>query len=561
MGTIFLDITVIICVAAGLSLIFRLFDQPAILAYILTGVLLGPLGLFHIASTSDLQSFGYVGITLLLFMLGLELRLKELASIGKTAIVIAILQMWFTFVISFITLRILDYTITPAFFTAIALTFSSTVILVKIFSDKKDLNSLHGKLAIGISLTQDLAAIILLVFLSNNKISLSPLSLTEEIGTLVIKIVIVFAIITFLSYSIFPKITRYIARSTESLFLFSLAWVFLLTAVLASPWIGFSIEIGGFLAGLALANTNETYQIVGRMKPLRDFFITIFFVMLGLQMTFAHVFSILPMVLILSILALIVKPVILILLASAFGFRKRTSFLVSVSLGQISEFSLLVVFLVSSLLTPDVVTTIVLAGLVSFAISSYVTQNNNFFYKLVGDKLTFLESSHIHHLQDGENKEELLNFKNHLVIIGGHQMGNSVLESLEKDEDVVVVDFDPDVVRRLRQKGVKAFFGDIADPEIQDRAGLDRARLVISTVPDVEDNLLLIERLNKENKRAKIIVMCYEIDDAKRLYKSGADYVVLPHLAGGRHLAKVLKNEELDEFEKYKNKDLQYFKI
>ncbi len=561
MGTIFLDITVIICVAAGLSLLFRLLNQPAILAYILTGVLLGPLGLFHIASTTDLQSFGYVGITLLLFMLGLELRLKELASIGKTAIVIAFLQMWFTFAISFIVMRVLSYAITPAFFTAVALTFSSTVILVKIFSDKKDLNSLHGKLAIGISLTQDLAAIILLVFLSNNQISFSPISLTEEVGALLIKIIIVFAIITFLSYSIFPKITRYVARSTESLFLFSLAWVFLLTAILSSPWIGFSIEIGGFLAGLALANTNETYQIVGRMKPLRDFFITIFFVMLGLQMSFAHVLSILPMVLVLSVIALLVKPVILLLLASAFGFRKRTSFLVSVSLGQISEFSLLVIFLVSNLLTPDVVTTIVLAGLISFAVSSYVTQNSNFFYKLVGDKLTFLESSHIHHLQDGENEDDLFNLKKHLVIIGGHQMGNSVLESLEKDEEVVIVDFDPDVVRRLRQKGIKAFFGDIADPEIQDRVGLDRARLVISTVPDVEDNLLLIERLNKENKRAKIVVMCYEIDDAKRLYKAGADYVVLPHLAGGRHLAKVLKNEDLSEFEKYKNKDLEYFKI
>ena len=560
MDSIFLDITVIICVAAFLSFIFRLLHQPEILAYILTGILLGPLGLFQIHSVSALITLGDVGITLLLFMLGLELRLKDFASIGKTAVIIGLLQIWFTFVLGFFFSRLIGYPITPSFFIAVALTISSTVIIVKLFSDKKDLHSLHGKLAIGISLTQDLAAVLLLIFLSDTHFSLTPIVLAEQVCFLLLKIVLVFAVITFISYRIFPFLTSYIARSSESLFLFSLAWVFLLTAVIASPFIGFSIQIGGFLAGLALANTNETYQIVGRMKPLRDFFITIFFVMLGLQMSFAHVFLILPQVLLLTFFALIIKPIIVFLLTSAFGFRKRTSFLASVSLGQISEFSLLVVFLVSRLhyLSTDVETTIILAGLISFAASTYAVQSSGYLYKLFGEYLNFFETKHVHHLQNDDDNEDLENLRNHLVIIGGHQMGMSVIKSLEKDENVLVVDFDPDIVHELRKKGIRSFFGDISDPEIQERARLDKARMVVSTVPDIEDNLLLIERLNKENKKAKIVVMAYELEDAKRLYKAGADYVVLPHLAGGRLLAKILKDEDLSEIEKYRKKDMEF---
>ncbi|MGH2613458.1 MAG: NAD-binding protein [Rhabdochlamydiaceae bacterium] len=251
---------------------------------------------------------------------------------------------------------------------------------------------------------------------------------------------------------------------------------------------------------------------------------------------------------------------IVFLLTSAFGFRKRTSFLVGISLGQISEFSLLIIFLVSRLhyLSTDLETTIILSGLISFAVSTYIVQSSDFLYKIFGPYLDYFETKHIHRLQHDKEAEAYDNMENHLVIIGGHQMGQSIIRSLEKDQNVVVVDFDPDVVKRLKQKGIKSFFGDIADPEIQERAHLDKAKMIISTVPDVEDNLLLIERMNKENKKAKIVVMAYEIDDAKRLYKAGADYVVLPHLAGGRLLAKILKDEDLSEIEKYRKRDMEF---
>ena len=272
MDSIFIDITVVIALAAFLSIVFRFFKQPAILAYILTGILLGPLGLFHIQNSGSLQTLGDLGITLLLFMLGLELKLRELRSIGKTAIILGVLQIWFTFIAGFFLSLFLQFPISECLFIGIAIAFSSTVIIVKVFSEKKDLNSLHGKLAVGVLLVQDFAAVFLLIFLSGSTIIASPELFIQYLLLLLIKVVVVFGIIILLSIKVFPSVTRLIARSPESLFLFSLAWVFLLTAIVPSPLVGFSSEIGGFLAGLALSNTNENFQIIGKMKALRDFF-------------------------------------------------------------------------------------------------------------------------------------------------------------------------------------------------------------------------------------------------------------------------------------------------
>ena len=141
-------------------------------------------------------------------------------------------------------------------------------------------------------------------------------------------------------------------------------------------------------------------------------------------------------------------------------------------------------------------------------------------------------------------------------------MGKSIMHALKQSkEQVLVVDFDPDVIERLKKEKTPAMFGDIADPDIQERVGFERAKMVISTVPDLEDNLLLIEGLTHLNRRAKIVVMAFEGADARQLYKAGADYVVLPHLAGGHHLAKILLNDDdLEMIEKYKKKDLEYLK-
>jgi Kef-type K+ transport system membrane component KefB/voltage-gated potassium channel Kch len=555
---IFFEITIIICLAAGLTIIFRHYKQPAILAYLLTGIILGPLGIFQLQEKLALETLGQLGITLLLFMLGLELKLNELRSIGKVAVLVGGAQMLITLALGYGTALLLGFSPTGAIYTGLALAFSSTIIIVKILSDKKDLNSLHGKLAIGILLMQDFFAVMTIIFLTGVS-SVTGSALITQIGIILLKIVVLFGWVIVLSKYLFPPLVKRIAKSHESLFLFSLAWVFALTALIASPYIGFSIEIGGFLAGLALANTSENFQIIAKMKALRDFFITIFFVVLGLEMSIHNVSQVLLPAIILILFVIFLKPLIIMVITGALGYRKRTSFLVGLSLSQISEFSFLILFIgtAKGAIPAELDTMFLIVGITTFATSTFALQNSNKLYKLLSNKLYIFERNNIqkNHIEAAETFEDL---EHHIILVGGHEMGMSIIKALEDtNEPVVVVDFDPDVVQRLREKDIPVLFGDIADTEIQERVHFNKARLVISTVPDIEDNLLLIKGLNKANRRAKIVVMSLEAQDTKELYDAGADYVVMPHLAGGRHLAKILIDKKhMELIEKYKEKDL-----
>jgi hypothetical protein len=372
---------------------------------------------------------------------------------------------------------------------------------------------------------------------------------------------ILVGLVILLSKKVFPKIIESISKSPETLFLASLAWVFGLAAVVSSPYLGFTIEIGGFLAGLALANTMANYQIIAKAKTLRDFFIVIFFVLLGVQMSFGSVYSIIIPAIILSFFVIFIKPFLVIIVMAAMGYRKRTAFLTGVSLSQISEFSLILVFVGYKLgaFEQSVVSLVTLVGLISFFVSSYALINSKKLYRILAGKLSFLERASVKKDEISENEENLESLTDHVVVIGGDQMGQSIMEALEDmNMEVVLVDFDPSIVAKLKSKNIHRLFGDIADLDIQERAKLDKAKVVISTIPDLEDNLLLLKELKHENRHAKIVVMALDSRDAKILYKEGADYVILPHLAGGRQIAKIILENHLDKIENLKQKDQKY---
>jgi Kef-type K+ transport system membrane component KefB len=560
MGNIFLDLTLVICLASVLSLIFKVFKQPEILAYILTGIIIAS---FHFLNTSNqnfLQALSELGITLLLFMVGLEIRISELFSIGKPLVIASLGQIVFTFLGGFLISGIFGFDFLNSFYISTALTFSSTIIVVKLLSDQRELHSLHAKFSLGILLVQDIVAIILLMFLSGFGVQFFNTGAVLTFFTIVLKGALLIGIIWGLSRYIFPKILEPIAKSSETLFLVSLAWVFGLAAVVSSKYIGFSIEIGGFLAGVALANSLVNYQIIAKAKTLRDFFIVIFFVLLGAQMAFADLPKIILPAIILSLFVLIGKPIIVMIFMSILGFRKRTSFLTGVSLSQVSEFSLILVFLGYKLkqINQDTVSLITLTGLITFAVSTYLIVHWKSLYRSFSGKIGFMERKNIKKY-DIINSDRFDNLDNHVVLVGGDQMGQSIVEALEdRNMEVVVVDFDPAIVKSMENKKVHRLFGDISDLDIQERAKIDSAKLVISTIPDLEDNLLLLKELRHENRKAKIVVMALDSRDAKILYKEGADYVILPYLAGGRQIAEIILDESEDKIEKLKQKDLKY---
>jgi voltage-gated potassium channel Kch len=334
-----------------------------------------------------------------------------------------------------------------------------------------------------------------------------------------------------------------------------------LAAIVSSPYVGFSIEIGGFLAGLALANTMANYQIIAKARILRDFFIVLFFVLLGIQMSFADLPTIIIPAVFLSLFVLLVKPLLVTLVMAAMGYRKRTAYLTGLSLAQISEFSLIVVFMGYKLghISQKIVSLITVVGLISFFVSTYGLINSKLLFRKMAPYLDFLERNELKKDAISEPEDSLDNLDNHVVVIGGDQMGESIMEALEnRDMDVVLVDFDPNILKKLKDKKVHRLFGDIADLDIQERARLGQAKLVISTIPDVEDNVLLLKELKHENRRAKVVMMALDSHDAKLLYKEGADYVILPHLAGGRQMAEIILDNHLDRIENLKQKDVKY---
>lgn len=560
MEIIFSEITVIICLAALFAVVFRIFKQPAILAYILTGIVVGPLGFFHVQNQEVLKVLSELGITLLLFMLGLEIKVRDFISIGKAAFIIAAGQIVISIAFFYALSLILGFIPLSALYIAIALMDSSIIIVVKLLSDKKDLHSLYGKISIGILLLQDAVAIFVLIFLA----AFSPNTQAQSIMQFVevtVKAILLFGFVGYLSLRFFPKIVDRLSRSSETLFLVSIAWVFGLAYLVSSPLIGFSVEIGGFLAGLALSNSIANYQIIARARVLRDFFLILFFVVIGINMNFTNISSILLPALILSICVLLIKPFIVMSLMGLMGFKKRSSFLTSINLSQISEFSLIVVFLGNKLghISDSVVSLVTLVSIITFTLSTYMIVNSNKLYIVLRSFLSFFERQHADKEEIVDLTNDMNNLKDHVVLVGGDQMGESILDVLEGlDSDVVVVDFDPVILRRLKEKKAHRLFGDIADLDIQERAQLDTARLVISTVPDLEDNLLLLKVHKYGNRQAKIVVMALDINDAKILYKEGADYVILPHLAGGRQIAKILKENNLEEIVTLRSGDMKY---
>jgi Kef-type K+ transport system membrane component KefB len=515
------------------------------------------MAIIKIDNGEVMRSLGQIGITLLLFMLGMEIRLSKIQSVGKVALITGLGQILFTTAVGFVICVALGFSPLASLYMAIALTFSSTIIIVKLLSDKKDLNSLYGKIAVGVLLVQDFVAIIALIFLSGFQNGGQPISVLS-FGLLMLKAVVLFGWVILFSNTLLPKIVNKIAGSSEVLFLFSIAWAFSLAALVSSPYVGLSIEIGGFLAGFALGNSSENFQIVAKVKAVRDFFITIFFVTLGMSLVFDNISRIWLPASILAVYVLIGNPIILMGILGFLGYRKRTSFLVGLTVSQISEFSMIVVFMGYKLnhVQSDVVSVITVAGTITFVLSTYMIMNGNSLYKKLSPFLDIFERKHTH-----EQTMKIENLTDHVILVGANRMGETILEALLKMEHkVIVVDFDPEVIERLREKKVNCLYGDIADFEIQEKINISCARLIISTVPDVEDNLLLLESISKQNKKALVVVCALEKGNAAILYKAGADYVVLPHLAGGRHLAKILVDKNhLEIIEEYKAKDRSVF--
>jgi Kef-type K+ transport system membrane component KefB len=531
----FSHIAIILVVAAGFGIVAKIFKQPLIIGYLLAGFFLAYFGV--IDEAGDLTSLGQIGVALLLFLLGVEMKLSELPSIGKAALITGIGQITFTSLIGYFIAILLGYSSLSSIYIAVALTFSSTIIMVKLLSEKKDLSSLYGRISIGFLLVQDFVAVVILMFLAG--LGQGGTDVMKFV-LIAVKALILISSVWILSRKILPRFFYKITEgSNELLFIVSVAWALGVAAFVSGP-MGFSFEIGGFLAGIALSNLPEHLQIASKTKPLRDFFLTIFFVLLGTKLVISG--SILPILApagIFSLFVLIGNPFIVLIILGILGYKARTGFLSGLTVAQISEFSLILVAMGASFghLGEEEVALVVLVGVVTMVVSTYMILGSDKLYKRLRSTLTIFERK--------STSEKYLSspteFKNHTVIVGSDNTGKKLVSYFKKlGTTFVVVDFDPRVYEYLYNKSVPVVFGDVEDPEVYDLAGISKSDIVVSTIANLEVNLTLLEELKFLKKKPITIFTAKTHDEAVKLYNKGATYVVVPDVTAGDYIKRVL---------------------
>jgi len=534
LGT-FIELSVIILLAVVVTGVMRLLRQPLIIGYILTGILVSPHFLNIIKSTDSIATFAHIGVALLLFMIGLNLNPRLVKEVGKVSLVTGIGQVIFTSLIGFFIGKLLGFSTIVSIYVAIALTFSSTIIIMKLLSDKKDLKTLYGRIAMGFLIVQDLVVIVILMFISSIQ---TETNLTAMLFETVVQGVGLLLALYLISVYIFPQITSIIAKSSEFLLLFSIGWCFAIAALF--NYMNFSIEAGALLAGLTLSFSPYHYEISSRLKPLRDFFIILFFIMLGSQMVFSNVSQYIIPIIIFSAFILIGNPLIVMVLMGFLKYTKRNSFMAGLTVAQISEFSLILIAMGVSAghLTSDILSFVTVIGVITIAGSSYLIIYANKIYPHLSGFLGIFERK-CKKVDEHKHHEE----KNYdIILFGYNRTGHNILSSLKRTKKrFLVIDYNPEIVKKLAKEGFDCRYGDATNLELLDEFDFSKLKMVVSTLPHLEANVLLIQKIRKSAKKAIIAVVSYDINEAIKLYDAGATYVFMPHFLGGHHMGAMIE--------------------
>lgn len=521
--------------AAAAGVIAKLVKQPPLIGYLIAGVILSATGLFP--ATATLEQLGKVGITLLLFTVGIELTITDVKTIGKVSLITGALQILITTAAGYGIARLLGMSSTPAIYIALALTFSSTIIVVKLLSEKNDMASLYGKIAVGFLLVQDFFALLVMIVLTGLG---SGEGSVYQIGSILFRASILLLLVMIFAKYILPLFyEKALGTSSELVLIGSIAWA-LGTAVVVSKVFGLSLEIGGFLAGFALSALPEHLQISVKVKPLRDFFLMLFFITLGAKLALPALGTIIVPVLFLSLFVIIGNPLIVLGILGALGYKKRTSFFVGLSIAQISEFSFILMAMgeAAGVVTPMHVAIVVLVGVITMVSSTYLILSSEWLYKLLKNPLSLFERKHTHEKMILSDQE----FSDHVVIVGGGRTGWEIMKHLQKQgTPVLLVDFDPAVILKASRHKADTIFGDITDEEVLDATNMKHAKAVISTTPAIFENAAILNYMKKEKNKTPIVMVAHDAASAKELYHLGASYVIVPNMVSSQHVIHLLE--------------------
>ena len=541
--------------AALLAVLARRIGQPLILGYIVGGVLLGPqLGLGIVRDRQAIDLIAEIGLILLLFIVGLEIDVREVARAGRAIIVSGLLQFPLCVALAWpLVGGIAAVTGGPLdrLYLAIGLGLSSTLIVVKLLSDKFELSTFGGRMTLGILVFQDLWAILFLAFQPNLG-ALGPGALLRSAAAGVGLVGAAFV----MSRHVLPSLFRFIARSPELMLVASMAWCFLVAGT--AGWLGLSTAMGALVAGLVIAAFPYATEVIGRLSGVRDFFITLFFVALGLKISYPSV-RVLGIALALTVFVAASRLITVVPLLKLLGLDVRTSGIVAINLGQVSEFSLVIVAIGAGLghVSAGAEALVLYTLLITAVVSTYaITFNHALAHGMV--RLLGLTGLRAWRARGAPGPVPPARPPHQIFLLGVAREGIALLEHLDREspglkELIVAVDFNPETLERLTVLGFECHYGDIANAETLRHAGLERATVVVSSISDWmlkgTSNARVLREARLLAPTAKVIVAADTLAGAERLYADGADYVLVAPVLAAEHLHEILRVGTLEAIE------------
>ncbi|MEL7042701.1 MAG: cation:proton antiporter family protein [Pseudomonadota bacterium] len=531
---LFYEIAALLVLAAGVGFLGLMLRQPLIVSFIAVGIIAGPSALDIAQSDAEIDLLAELGIALLLFLVGLKLDLNLVRTLGPVALMTGLGQVVFTTVFGFLIALALGFDPITSLYIAVALTFSSTIIIVKLLSDKREIDSLHGRIALGFLIVQDLVVVLAMIVLSAMGAGAAgDAALQDVLRVFGYGAVMLAGVLIFIRFIANPLVER-LSRAPELLVSFAIGWAALLAAL--GHYFGFGKELGGLLAGVSLASTAFREAIAARLASLRDFLLLFFFIALGASLDLNVLGASVGAAILFSLFVLIGNPLIVLSIMGALGYKQRTGFLAGLTVAQISEFSLIFMAMGVSLghVGQDAMGLVTLVGLITIAASTYmITYSHELYARLAPALGPFARKSAGQYEADWQPRSDRYD----AIIFGLGRYGLAVVARLEHDgAKVLGVDFDPVAVSYARKAGHDVVFGDATDPEFLLHLPLSRAKWAISTLPqhatgvthdDARKSLLLA--LKDQNYGGRVAIAAHGDIAADQMRALGADLVLMPY--------------------------------
>jgi len=536
-------IALCVVAACAAALVMRATRQPLILGYILAGVVLGPVGLGLIVEQRDISTISEIGLILLLFMIGLEIDLQKMVSAGRLVVVTGALQFPLGALLAWLAFTTTGFVHgLPALYAAVAVSLSSTLIVVKLLYDKMELDGLPGRVTVGILVFQDLWAIVVLVVQPN----MQDPQLGKLLQTFAAGAALVGAALLASRY-LLPRLFHAAAKFPELMLVLSLGWCFLVCLLAAHPLVGLSMEMGALVAGTSLATFPYNLDVTAKVVTIRDFFITLFFVALGMQIPAPSLAMLASSLLVCAVL-LVSRVASLFGLLHPLGGGHRVSILASLNLAQMSEFSLVILALGTTYghIEETLVGVMVWAFALLAVASTYVVSWSHPIQTVLTRGLVALRVG-----DRGAGAEAQPSHGQHpIVLLGFFRLASAFVAEVGRRHQhllplITVVDFNPQVKKKLDAMGVRCVYGDVGNRETLHHAHLENARVVLCTIPDTilkgTTNANVLTMVRALCPHARVVLTAESPGHAQQLYAAGADYVLQPSALGGASLANVVE--------------------